>query len=70
MKTLYIECKMGIAGDMLMGALYELLDEIGQEEFIKGMNDAGIPGVRVKAQECIKCGVKGTHMEVRVFGEE
>ena len=53
---------MGIAGDMLMGALYELLDEKGQEEFIKAMNDAGIPGVRVKAQESIKCGVKGTHM--------
>ena len=70
MRTLYIECKMGIAGDMLMGALYELLDEKGQEEFIKAMNDAGIPGVRVKAQESIKCGVKGTHMEVRVFGEE
>lgn len=26
MKTLYFECAMGAAGDMLMGALYELLD--------------------------------------------
>ena len=26
MKTLYIECNMGVAGDMLMGALYELCD--------------------------------------------
>lgn len=24
MKTLYIECNMGVAGDMLMGALYEV----------------------------------------------
>lgn len=24
MKTLYFECAMGAAGDMLMGALYEL----------------------------------------------
>lgn len=70
MKTLYIECKMGIAGDMLMGALYELLDETGQEDFIKAINGAGIPGVCVKAQESIKCGIKGTHMEVKVFGEE
>ena len=28
MKTLYIECNMGVAGDMLMGALYELLSLI------------------------------------------
>lgn len=70
MKTLYIECKMGIAGDMLMGALYELLDQARQEEFIKAINGAGIPGVEVKAQESIKCGIKGTHMEVKVFGEE
>ena len=27
MKTLYIECNMGAAGDMLMGALSELIDD-------------------------------------------
>ena len=70
MKTLYIECKMGIAGDMLMGALYELLDEDKLTEFLDKINHAGIPGVEVKAQESIKCGIKGTHMEVKVFGEE
>lgn len=70
MKTLYIECKMGIAGDMLMGALYELLDEDKRTEFLDKINGAGIPGVQVKAQESIKCGIKGTHMEVKVFGEE
>ena len=32
MKTLYLECKMGAAGDMLTAALYELLpdQEIGR----------------------------------------
>ena len=70
MRTLYIECKMGIAGDMLMGALYELLDGDKRTEFLEKINHAGIPGVEVKAQESIKCGIKGTHMEVKVFGEE
>lgn len=70
MRTLYIECKMGIAGDMLMGALYELLDEDKRTEFLDKINHAGIPGVEVKAQDSIKCGIKGTHMEVKVFGEE
>ena len=27
MRTLYIECNMGAAGDMLMSALYELLED-------------------------------------------
>ena len=27
MRTLYIECKMGAAGDMLMASLYELLED-------------------------------------------
>ena len=70
MKTLYIECKMGIAGDMLMGALYELLDDDKRTEFLDKINDAGIPGVEVRAKETIRCGIKGTHMEVKVFGEE
>ena len=69
MRTLYVECRMGIAGDMLMGALYELLDDDGRKDFVRAINNAGIPGVKVEAQERIKCGVKGTHMEVRIFGE-
>ena len=38
MKTLYIECNMGVAGDMLMGALYELCDQ--KEKFLSDMNQA------------------------------
>ncbi len=48
MKTLYIECHMGAAGDMLMAALYELLDN--KEEFLHTMNHLGLPGVHVAAE--------------------
>ena len=38
MKTLFIECNMGASGDMLMGALYELLSDSQKESFLKTMN--------------------------------
>lgn len=67
MKTLYIECRMGCAGDMLMGALSELVD---QNAFIQKMNSLGIEGLEVKAVPSTKCGIAGTHMQVKVHGEE
>lgn len=39
MKTLFIECNMGAAGDMLMGALYELLTDAEKDSFLKTMNE-------------------------------
>ena len=67
MKTLYLECNMGAAGDMLMGALYELLED--KEGFLSTMNRL-IPGVTVEAQAASTCGIRGTHMAVAVHGEE
>lgn len=69
MKTLYIECNMGVAGDMLMGALYELCDQ--KEKFLSDMNQAFAPyGVTLSAEPAVKCGISGTHMRVAVHGEE
>ena len=68
MKTLYLECSMGAAGDMLMAALLELIPD--KQAFIDKMNALGLPGVRVEAEKAIKCGITGTHMKVTVNGEE
>ena len=68
MKTLYIECAMGAAGDMLMSALYELLED--KEGFLAAMNGLGLPGVALEAQPAVSCGISGTHMKVTVHGEE
>lgn len=55
---------------MLAAALYELLDEAQKQEFLHLVNEHGIPGVEVLPEDSVKCGVKGTHMSVRIHGEE
>lgn len=67
MKTLYIECNMGAAGDMLMGALCELHPD--SDGFIDRLNALGIPGVSVTKKISSKCGINGTHIDVSVNGE-
>ena len=69
MRTIYLDCGMGAAGDMLMAALLELCLE-KKEEFLGKMNGLGLPGVKVEAEPAVKCGITGTHMNVTVFGEE
>ncbi len=70
MKTLYIDCRMGAAGDMLSGALLDLLPEEEQKSFIDSFNNLGLPGVLISASPSEKCGVKGIHVTVTVDGVE
>lgn len=68
MKTLYLECNMGAAGDMLMSALLEL--HPNPPQFLERMNGLGLPGVVLSAGPSVKCGITGTHVSVNVNGEE
>ena len=65
MKTIYFECAMGAAGDMLMGALYELCPE--KEKFLRDMNKL-LPGVSLEAESVTRQGIAGTHMRVIIHG--
>ena len=65
MKTLYFDCGMGAAGDMLMASLYEICPD--KEKFLKMMNGMGIPGLSVEAEPSVKCGITGTHMKVTIL---
>ncbi len=68
MRILYLDLGMGAAGDMLAASLYELLDENGRRSFLEKMNGLGIEGLRISAKRSSKCGIDGTHMDVRVHG--
>ena len=70
MKTIYIDCSMGAAGDMLTAALLELLDESEREGFIEEFNGLGLPGIVMQAEASVKCGVEGTHVHMLVNGVE
>ena len=68
MKTLFIDCSMGAAGDMLTAALAELTGDLKAAE--TELNAMAIPGVEYKVGQTRKMGVTGTSVRVLVHGEE
>lgn len=68
MRTLYLDCGMGAAGDMLMAALSELAPD--REGFLRKMEELGLPGVEVKLTRAESHGIAGTHAAVTVHGLE
>ena len=68
MRTLYLDCGMGAAGDMLTAALLELFEE--PNKMVRELAKLRIPGVRFLAERTQKCGIYGTHMRVIVWDME
>lgn len=68
MRTIYLECGMGAAGDMLTAALLGLLDD--PQPFLDAVNSAGIPGVAVALTDAEQAGIRGLQMRVTVNGVE
>ena len=68
MKTLYFDCAMGAAGDMLTAALLELFED--PDKIVRELNKLHIPGVRFLTERTQKCGIYGTHMRVIVWDME
>lgn len=68
MKTLYFECNMGAAGDMLMSSLFELCEK--KELFLTTMNQLFSPEVKLTPLKVSKNGILGTQIQVLIHGEE
>ena len=64
MKTIYLECNAGASGDMILGALADLLeDPLEVKSLIEGM---GIPGIRCSVERAEKSMITGTRVTVTV----
>ena len=68
MKTLYFDLGMGAAGDMLTGALLELMPD--REAALEQLNRLGLPHTQFFMERGSKCGISGTHIHVTVLGQE
>lgn len=66
MKTLYLECAMGAAGDMLLGALLELLPDPTQ--VLNILNQ--LPHICATTESVSRCGILGTKVTVTIHGQE
>lgn len=68
MKTMYIDCQMGVAGDMLLAALLELIED--KHGFLEQMHRLGIPGFSVSCEKVVREGYEGTQAHVSVAQDD
>lgn len=63
MKTLYLECSLGVSGDMLLAALSDMLED-GQRILTEAVQALGLPGVSLRFTEQMVQGIRTSRVEV------
>ena len=67
MRALYLDCRMGAAGDMLTAALLGLMPDANVA--LERLNRLGLPGVVTSARKVERSGLAGMLVDVEVGGE-
>ena len=67
MRTLYLDCRMGAAGDMLAAALLELQPD--RDAALARIGALGLDGVSASASRVARAGLSGTLFDVSINGE-
>ncbi|MBR5998730.1 MAG: DUF111 family protein, partial [Deltaproteobacteria bacterium] len=62
--TLYLECKSGISGDMLVGALLDL--GASRKKLLAALESLHLPEVSVTISEVMKSGLRACDFDVRL----
>ncbi|MCA9113954.1 MAG: nickel pincer cofactor biosynthesis protein LarC [Planctomycetaceae bacterium] len=63
MRTAYLDCSMGISGDMTLGALIDL--GIDADAIRAGIESLGLPGVELVTETVIRGGFRSTKIHVK-----
>ena len=63
MKTLYLECALGVSGDMLLAALSDMIED-GPQLLAEAVASLGLPGVSVRFSEPMIQGIRTRRVEV------
>lgn len=66
---LHIDCRYGVAGDMLTAALMALVPAEGRAEILEDLNNMGIEGVVYELSEVTTHGLQGASMKVLIHGD-
>lgn len=64
MRTLYLDCQMGCAGDMFSGALFDLLSNDEKISFLDYLRSLEIPNVSFAVNKVDDCGISGSAFKV------
>lgn len=71
MKTLFLDCSMGAAGDMLSAALLDAVSTaLSPEQVTQSLNAMSVPDVVYTAEETERGGIRGIRLHVAVHGTE
>ena len=68
MNTLYIDCRMGVSGAKLLGALMDTLEN--PELFVRRFNELGFEGIRMERQPDAMNGITGSTIVFRRYDDD